>query len=530
MRPPLLAPLPTPAEMNVWDAQSGECYGLSTEILMENASREALHALAEVFGDVRGRRALLLAGPGNNGGDAVALARHLHDAGASVLLLLARPAEAYQGASGFHLRLARKVGVPVANLEEFDLTRGLSPGLAPDLVVDGLLGTGLSGEPRPQFAAWIEAVNALGEHAFVFSLDIPSGLSGLTGRPAKATVRARATVTFEAAKLGLALPRAKAYVGRLLVRPIGIPRLVREDNPPTHYLLTEALRGLLAAPRADMHKGSAGRILILGGSPGLTGAPALCALAALRAGAGLVTVACPKGIEPTLKAGLPDVMTLPLGHGEDWSADLAAQVAERLETVDALAVGPGIGRSAGARAFLDALTAPSVSLPPAVWDADALNWLADQPDPAARLGGNGTVLTPHPGEMARLLGTTIQDVEADRFEAARALARRAKATALLKGPGTVLCADGPGPMAAMVSPFAEPNLAVGGSGDVLSGVIAALLGQGISPLPAACLGVYWHGLAGRLASVDFPHRGNLASEIAGLLPRAATEWLHHAQS
>ena len=187
-------------------------------------------------------------------------------------------------------------------------------------------------------------------------------------------------------------------------------------------------------------------------------------------------------------------------------------------------VGPGLGRSAAAGAFLEALT--RTDLPAAVWDADALHWLADRPDMPRTLGHGGFVLTPHSGEMARLLGLTIKEVEADRFAAVRTLAGRCGGAALLKGPGTVLSAAGESPLMGMLSPFAEPNLAVGGSGDVLSGVIGSLLARGISPLPAACLGVYWHGLAGRLASAAFPHRGNLASEIAGLLPRAATEWFH----
>ncbi len=570
------APLPTPEEMNSWDRASA-ALGLRTELLMENASREALAVLREVFGDnagdaapavpydqaghngldgLSGLRVLLLAGPGNNGGDAIALARHLHDAGALVLLLLARPARSYTGASGFHLRLAKRTGTPMASLAGADF----SSLPLPDVVVDGLLGTGLKGDVRPEYAAWIQAINRLGEQAFVLALDIPSGLNGLTGQPSKAeqtgqkgqaitaggadpagttgatgqpdtiTVRADATVTFEAAKLGLALPQADAFVGELLVRPIGIPRVVRDTNPASHFLLLDGLRALLPGLRPDMHKGTAGRVLILGGSQGLTGAPLLAALGALRAGAGLVTVACPKGLEPTLKAGHPDIMTLPLGHGETWSAAMAEGLP--LQNYDALVIGPGIGRGPDTQAFLDSLwahvckgvaNAPSGCDLPIVWDADALFWLAARPQILASLGQNA-VLTPHPGEMARLLGKSIPEVEADRFAAAHALALGSGAAVVLKGAGTVVCCgDAP---ESFLSPFAVPALAVGGSGDVLSGLTGSLLARSISPLHAACLGVYWHGLAGRLLSANYPNRGNLASEIAGALPRALTEWLN----
>lgn len=511
----LFAPLPTPDEMNGWD-RAAAAMGLRTEMLMENAGREALAVLREVFDDMAGLRVLLLAGPGNNGGDAIALARHLHDAGALVLLLLARPAGAYTGAAGFHLRLAKRTGTPMASLARADFTT-----LAvPDVVVDGLLGTGLKGAPRPEYAAWIEALNRLGEHAFVLALDIPSGLNGLTGQPAAATVIADATVTFEAAKLGLAMPQAHPFVGELIVRPIGIPRAVRAANPASHYLLTDGLRSLVPAPHAEMNKGSAGKVLIIGGSPGLTGAPLLAALSALRAGAGLVTVACPKGIEPTLKSGHQDVMTLPLGFGETWTAAMADML--HPENYDALVVGPGMGRGADTFAFLDTLLARRIPMP-ILWDADALFWLAQRPEGLATLGPN-TVLTPHPGEMARLLGLDIPAVEADRFAAARALCERCGGAVILKGAGTVVCAAGS--PAALLSPFAEATLAVGGSGDVLSGLIGSLLARRTTPLHAACLGVYWHGLAGRFLSAQFPNRGNLASEIAGALPRALTEWLN----
>jgi len=555
--PSLTLPLPTPAEMNAWD-QAAAKMGLGTELLMENAGRAAYDALTEKVGPVRGKRVLCFAGPGNNGGDAIALAKHLHDAGAVVTLLLTRQTKEYRGAPGFHLRLARRAGMEIKRVTA-RLMKGITQ---PDIIVDGLLGTGLTGDPRPPYDALIETINHLGQNAFVLALDIPSGLSGLTGQPSRHTVAADLTVTFEAAKLGLAMPCAKPYTGELVTPSIGIPKALQEAHPATHHLLTPALAAMLPVLDPAMHKGTAGKLLIVGGSPGLTGAPVLAALGALRAGIGLVTVACPQGIESVLKAGHPDIMTLPLGTGRQWTAAMAREIASLLTRFDALVVGPGIGRGAdtmeflsvlatacGARAAGDGLSDAAAGHAgrsrlrdrtrqqraitgghciPTVWDADALFWLAvnTQALPFA----DQAIVTPHPGEAARLLGVPLADVESDRPRSVRKLAARTGATAILKGPATLICAPVGGKDHALwpvfVSPFAEPNLAVGGSGDVLAGVMGSLLARGVSPLLGASLGVYWHGLAGRILSADFPYRGNLASEIALALPTALMEWLH----
>jgi NAD(P)H-hydrate epimerase len=550
------SPLLTPAQMNAWDKAASHM-GLTTAMLMENASREAYRVLLEKAGPLEDKSVLCLAGPGNNGGDAIALARHLHDAGARVTLALARPMPAYTGAAGLHLRLARRAGVDVRLLDPGRTRAGgrsksvpedrdghpgmLASGLglildcigAPDVVVDGLLGTGLTGEPRPAFAGLIDAVNQIGARAFALALDIPSGLSGETGVPASSTVIADATVTFEAAKLGLCLPAASPFVGELLVRRIGIPRVVRREHPASHYLLSPELARHLPLLDASMHKGSAGKVLVIGGSPGLTGAPVLAAMGAFRSGAGLVTVACPKGVEPSVKAGNPDVMTMPLGEGELWSAGMAGAVLRELGRFDALAVGPGMGRGEGQAAFLAALANGMDEAKdmrggghciPTLWDADALFWLASRRLPEAVAAS--AVFTPHPGEAARILGLATAQVESARMASVRALAGKLGGAVALKGPATLVCGGPDGASHVFVSPFSEPNLAVGGSGDVLAGVAGSLLARGLSPLLACCLGVYWHGFAGRLVSGDFPYRGNLASEIARELPRALTEWLH----
>jgi len=505
-------PLPTPAEIAAWDAASvAEC-GLSFLALMENASREAMHALLGEVGDVRDKRVLLLAGPGNNGGDAIALARHLDGLGAHVTLALAKARGRYKGAAGFNARVADRLGLPMIPLARAELSRADPP----DILVDGLLGTGFAGELRPDLAAVVEAVNRLADRTSIFALDIPSGLSGMTGRPSPLAVTARATVTFEAAKTGLLATEAGPYVGKLLVRPIGIPRVVKEAHPCRAFRLRpDIVRARPGLPPTG-HKGGAGRVVVIGGSRGLTGAPLLAGLGALRAGSGLVSVACPGAVEIALKAGFPDVMTMPFGTEDHFTAAEAPAVRAFLTGADAVALGPGLGRHPDTAGFLAGL----LPLPcPAVLDADALNFLANDPTLAGKLGP-ATVLTPHPGEAARLLGTDIARIEADRLESARALAGKYGCLAVLKGPATVV-ANPEGQ--AVVSPIIAPNLAVGGSGDVLSGLTANLLASALSPLLATCLAVYWHGLCGTRLAAAYPGRGNLASEIAAMLPHAITE-------
>lgn len=535
-------PLPTPEEMTLWDAASIRDYGIRGEILMENASREALHALVEETGSPEGKRVILFAGSGNNGGDAYALARHLHDLGAETLVLHTRPRRQVRGDSGFHLRLAERTGVRFLPLSRF------SPSLLADadIIVDGLLGTGFRGKLRSDYAGWVEAINSRKQRSFIFAIDIPSGLDGLSGEASPpecspeqrdaehgsgypVAVRAHATVTFEAAKIGLHMPGAEQWTGRLHVRPIGIPRKVREELPASAGLLGADIATVhpdlgLEGPGPDMHKGTAGHLLILGGSPGMTGAPLLTGLGGLRSGAGLVTIGAPSALCGEIRQGHPELMTLPLGSENcaRWEPEMAERVRAELDRFDAVVLGPGFGRADGAAAFVTAML--EGERPPCVLDADALYHLAFAPDRRGFAAVRETdVLTPHPGEMARLCGTTAAGINADRFGAAGALAGELSGTVVLKGAGTVIARQG---HPTLLSPFCEPNLAVAGSGDVLAGLIGSLLARGIAPLPAACLGVYCHGLCGRVLRRTHPARGSTALEIAAAIPLAMKELLN----
>lgn len=510
----LSAPLATPAEMARWDREAA-AFGIPPEMLMENASREALHALVETFGDVAGKSILLFAGPGANGGDAFCLARHLLDLGARVMLHHTRPSAAYAGESALHLRLASKAGVPMqhVNLPWSDATPGPEP--RPDVIVDGLLGTGLEGEVKEPLASVIRWINARRDRAFIFSIDIPSGLDGLLGLPRPLAVRAHATVTFAAPKIGLLLPQAARHVGNLLVRPIGIPLSVRREYPPRQRLLQPALGALLPQPDPALHKGLAGHVCIVGGSPGLSGAVALAALGALRAGAGLVTVACPRDLVPEIKAQLPEAMCLGLGACASWKEDCLDALTAQLPRFDALVLGPGMGRDRDAASLVTHLLAQP-DRPPTVWDADALYWLSKHPELLDKIPSRD-VLTPHPGELRRLMEACGLEWKEDRFENARRMSWRSSAVLAAKDAGTVVVSkDNP----AYYCHLFAPCLATGGSGDVLAGCLGTLLGQGLPSLEAACLAVLLHAMAGKHLERDHPCRGNLARDIANALPQA----------
>lgn len=574
---PHCAPLPDAGEMALWDTVTAREGVVSALRLMANAGEGALRCLKAAWAerkresdaaapapapDLQGVKILIFMGRGNNGGDAAVLARLLVRQGAKTLLCHPRelPADlkSSQEAALVHLRDALAAGAPAFHLSAPDAP--LPPGWEePDIIVDGLLGTGFTPPLRPQYVALIERINALslkapqGEDAppappkfsgrlprqawsqagqtaatdrarpLVLALDIPSGLSAANGAPSPVAVRADITITFEAPKPGLLLPAALPFTGGLLIHPVGIPIKVQAKHPPELHVLLPGCVQAGRGPYEIAHKGRAGRVLVIGGSMGLTGAPHLSALAALRAGAGLASIACPAGINTDVKYNCPDIMTLPLGAGlipppMDWTESFAAALIPCLAGNDAVVIGPGLGLSGGTHAFLIALLslcAEAEHLPPLVLDADALTILGDTPELMAALPVT-SVFTPHPGEAARLLKTTVAAVEADRKGALRALLDILPGTVLLKGAGTLI---GRGNDCYFL-PFIEPNLAVGGSGDVLAGLIAAYLAQGAESLPAACAGAYTHGLCGRMLREVAPLRGNLASDIAGAIPRA----------
>lgn len=505
--------LPTSDQMAAIDLRAEQEFGVPTLLLMEGAGRGVAAAALRM---VRSPRpgVVVVSGKGNNGGDGLVAARLLRTSGwRATAILLARDAELSRDAA-VNLLAARNSGVEVANLDSTSLP-GLRAVLSgADLVVDALFGTGFRGPAVGLAARAIEAINACGKP--ILSVDIPSGVNSDTGAVEGPAVRASATVTMGLPKIGLIHPPGAAYAGQVWVADIGHPRRLLEDPAVRAALVTcEMVSEAIPERRLDSHKGEAGRVLVVAGSVGHSGAAALAAYGALRSGAGLVTLAVPRAIYPIVGPAVIEGMPLPLADADGAFAPEAADaVSGMCASADAVAAGPGLSRTAGPVAVVKRLLADCPV--PMVLDADALNILAENPGllsgPRAPI-----VLTPHPGEMARLLGARVDEIQRHRLEAARAASERFGAVVVLKGARTVVADPGG---EAFVIATGNPGMAAGGMGDVLTGMVAALLGQGLPPLAAGWAGAYLHGLAGDLAGAERGPVGILASEVADHVPAA----------
>jgi len=503
----------TSEEMAELDRRAAEEFGVPTALLMENAGRRVAEVVVDAISP-GGHRCVVLAGKGSNGGDGLVAARHLAARGWRVEAFLLAREEELTGEPRRNLALAREAGVEVAPVVSMALAGVRERLLGADVIIDAIFGTGFRGQPVGLAAQLIEAANAAA--APVVAVDIPSGVDADSGAVRGAAITAEATVTMGWPKVGLLLYPGAACTGRLYVADIGYPAaLLERFRAGMHVVTADMVREALPPRPADSHKGTYGRVLVLAGSVGFSGAPSLCALGALRAGAGLVTLAVSEAIYPIVAAREFEAMPHPLpadngGVGEGAWERLAALASD----ADVLAVGPGLGRRLGVSALVRRLLAESTA--PLVLDADALNVLAGADDVLAGSRAE-KILTPHPGEMARLLGSATAAVQEDRLRAAREAARRFAAVVVLKGARTVVAApDGQ----AYIVPVGNPAMATGGMGDVLTGAIAALVGQRMPLLAAAWAGAYLHGLAGDLVSERVGPAGILAREVADALPRA----------
>ncbi|MBM4295010.1 MAG: NAD(P)H-hydrate dehydratase [Deltaproteobacteria bacterium] len=481
--------LVTAAQMRELDRRAIEDVGLPSLVLMENAGRTTYQILRREFPHLAGPVAVL-AGRGNNGGDGFVVARYLANAGESVAVFLLGRRDQVQGDARVNLEILTRQGVEVIEiLDESHLNPVVHRLAWSGLIVDALLGTGLNSPVAGLMAALIEKVNHL--RPPVLAVDIPSGLSADTGEVMGVAVRAKVTATYGWPKIGQVAPSGRDYVGRLWQVDISIPPNLPQDLAVE---LVEAgeMRRLLPPRPFGSHKGAFGHLAVLAGSQGKTGAAAMTADGALRAGAGLVTLGIPASLNDILEVKLTEAMTLPLPEAEGARAlGLQAMPAIRQFLADktAAALGPGLGTHEETCEVVRQLTR---DLPlPLVIDADGLNalapdpqWLQDAPGPR--------ILTPHPGEMARLTGAPVRDIQADRLQAAREAAARYGAVLVLKGAQTVV-ADPEGRVS--LNPTGNPALASGGTGDVLTGLIGGFLAQKMIPWDAARLGVYLHGLA-----------------------------------
>ena len=510
---PTCWPLVTAHEMRELDRHTIESLGVPSDTLMENAGRAVAAELLRTLPD--GASVSIVCGRGNNAGDGLVVARRLHQQDVDVCVILLGEAASLSGDAATNLERACQVGVPLADHEWRPPTRGV--------VVDAIFGTGLSRNVEGIETEWIRRINACRAKSHgavqVLSIDLPSGLCADTGAVLGACIEADVTITLALPKLGLTLEPGRSAAGRILVANIGIEG-PPPDRSPRAELWTRAHAGsrLPARPSAG-HKGSFGHALIVAGSEGKTGAAALAAEGAARAGVGLVTIACPAGLNDILEIKCTEAMTAPVADTPEraFAASAAESILALAATRDALGLGPGIGSREETQALVVSL-AKRLEVPLAV-DADGLVPFAREPD-WLRERQAPTVLTPHPGEAARLLGVGVGEINCDRPAAARELAARFGSVVALKGAATVIAApDG----RIAINPTGSPVLATGGTGDVLLGMVTGLLAQGLDAFEAAALAVFVHGAAADRLARRAGSVGHLAGEIAAEVPAATAE-------
>ncbi len=510
----------TAREMMEVDRHAIATLGVPGVVLMENAGRACCRHFATRFAEAFPGPVLIVAGKGNNGGDGYVMARVLGDLGWQVkTVVLAAEAE-IGGDAAVMLQVVRRLEQPVAFVRDENELQRIINADPPQIIVDAIFGTGLKSAVRGLQAAAIKLINQ--SAARVFAVDIPSGVDGSSGRVCGSAVAAELTVTFDEAKIGHASQPGAAYAGQLEVVDIGIPqdgRLPRED--PVQLLDAAAARTLLPQRSSLGHKGSFGHLLVVAGSPGKTGAASLSGAAATRSGCGLVTVAAPKMLHDIFEVKLTEAMTCPVPDEAGFFSSAAVPEIETLLTGrDALALGPGLGVSEDLKLFVRQLVSGCER--PLVIDADALNLLSGQLDCLPRKTAGEIVLTPHPGEMSRLSGISVADIQADRFEVTRAFARELGVVVLLKGVRTIIAApDG----RVNINSSGNDALASGGSGDVLTGLIGGLLAQGLDAFSAASLGAWLHGRAAELVAAECGSAGAIASDLLPQLPVVRQELL-----
>lgn len=501
----------TAAEMRALDRWTIE-HGTAGPILMERAGAGATRVLRARLGRAR-RPVVIVCGRGNNGGDGFVLARHLRRARIPVEVWLAAKPEEVRGDAAGMLAAWRRARGKIEDVSTTERVPALAARLAgASAVVDAIFGTGLNAPVTGVAAAIIDAINASGR--LVLAVDIASGLSADTGVPLGNAVRADVTATFAFAKVGQVLYPGADHTGELALVDIGIPDAAVEAIRPRVMLLEKAHVGRLVKRRPrDAHKGTFGHVLVIAGSRGKTGAALLATGAAGRAGAGLVTLAAAGGLQPVLEGHVREAMTAALPDAGDGVAALddGRAVDALLDGRAAVVCGPGLGLADETRTLVAHVVRRCRV--PLVLDADGLNAVAGTGLLAER--GGPTIVTPHPGEMARLMESDTRTVQGDRLGAARTLAERAQVVVVLKGARTIIAApDG----TAAISPTGNPGMASGGTGDVLAGLLGGLLAQGLAPFDAAVLGVLAHGAAGDAVAARRGEMGLLAGDLIDELP------------
>ena len=506
------------SQMRDADRRTIEEIGIPSLVLMENAGRQAVAAMEAVYSDLLDRQIAVLCGRGNNGGDGFVIARTLVQRGADVAVFLIGRVADVRGDARLNLEILGRLGVTVVEIADSQAWElHFSEVQDCTLIVDAIFGTGLKAAVSGLIESVIADVNA--SDIPVVAVDLPSGLSADSADPIGPSIEAALTITLAAPKIPLVLPPAELRAGDIVIADIGIPDEVLEgvDGPHLELLTRPAMRELITPRSPDTHKGDFGRVLVVAGSPGKTGAAHLAATGCLRSGAGLVTVATAAPAQSILAAMAPEYMTEAIpSDAEGLDPDEVERVIDLAR--DVLAIGPGLGQGRGTREFVRRIVDRATM--PLVIDADGLNAFTGAPDRLAGREGRDVIITPHPGEMGRLVGMSTDEVQASRLDVARNFAASHHVYVVLKGHRTLIATPD---NKVFINPTGNAGMATGGTGDVLAGMIAAWLAQLLDAEAACKLAVYLHGMAGDLAEADEGEVAMTAGDLARHLGDAFLE-------
>lgn len=504
----------TPKQMNEIDKFTIENIGIPGLLLMENAGLSVVSEVEKLLGPMENKKVIIFAGKGNNGGDAFVVARHLFNKGAKITVYITSERQTIKGDAIVNLNIIEKMDIGIIELLKKAQMEELKQELfLTDMIIDGIFGTGLRGEVRGFEAEVIESINSSGKS--IVAIDVPSGTCALTGKVLGISIKAGKTVTFCLPKLGIVIQPGCENAGEMTVADISIPEeVIKSFDIKTNLIDEKIISKLIPGRHSDSNKGDYGRALFISGSIGMTGAGCLSAGAALRSGAGLVYLGVPALLTSIYEASLLEALTIPLednGTGVLVKKSLN-QIMERVERMSVVAIGPGL--STGSDILEITSTLIKSSKAPLVIDADALNVLAADIK-ILKERKAPVIVTPHPGEMSRLTGISISEIQNNRIEVAREFANKFGVITVLKGARTII-AEPNGSI--YINSTGNSGLSSAGTGDVLTGIIAALIAQGALPLDAAVAGVFLHGLAGdNVAKIKGEH-GMIASDLINELP------------
>ena len=510
----------TSRQMKNIDRRAIRDFGIPGTVLMENAAAAVMTAMEKFFDGLQGVRVGIICGKGNNGGDGLALARRLRISGVPVRVALLSSFGPVKGEAKVNLSILRKTDVEIVQNAS---SRSLADIIAwSDVLVDAMLGVGLSSPLKGLYAKAVGMINASVNP--VVAVDVPTGIDADTGEVNGAAVKADLTVTMAFLKPGLVLYPGAEYAGTVRVADLGIPPEVAEkENISMSLLDRDSVRGVISGRLPDAHKGDFGHLMVVAGSPGKAGAAIMAARGALRAGAGLVSVATPNNLVPIIQAQVAEAMAVPSAESIEGTLGIGAEeeLLKAMGKMSAAAIGPGLSTHyetvQAVRSLVRRLAIP------AVIDADGLNALVGFTDILKKVRAS-VILTPHPGEMGRLLGISSSDVQRDRIAIASNFAKKNKVTVVLKGAATVVAT----PQGwVFINSTGNPGMASGGTGDALTGMIGSFLAQGYSASQAACLGVYLHGRAGDLAAEEKGETSMIAGDLIDKIPQTFKETIQY---